>query len=172
MKSFKQFLKEAIEYPGGYYTQSHEGDRLVAHFNTPEERKEWIEDQSNDPNDELIWHSDASRKKALHTKNAVMSALSSIGNEIAKPVANTALKTALGDGLLSEIPINAIEDNIDKINDELSKVRSQISELNAIIQKEKDNEKLKKLNEIKKKKVERANDLVTAWKNWQQRNAS
>lgn len=162
MKSFKEYLAEN-DYPGGYYTQ--DMNRLVAHFNNAKEKEEFDADPRNDPNDELIYRSD----KRMETKKLLGKTASTV-SKYAAPIASTALKTALGNGLLSEVPINYIEDNIEKINDELRKVESLLKQIQVEKLKEQDIEKKKKLEELEKKAQERQKDLIEAWKKYQARN--
>lgn len=166
---FRKFL-ERYDYPGGYYTPAEDGDRLVQHFRTPEERKAW-DDAGNDPHDNLVWHSDASRKKALEAAYHTHKWIATVAKDVLEPIADTAFKAALGDGLLSEIPIRAIQNDINKIEELQRKYEVAYKDIVAKINAEKDLQKQEQLKKVKTKIEERLATLRNLWRKWQDKNA-
>lgn len=161
MKTFKQYLVEN-DYPGGYYNQ--EG-RLIQHFNNKEEKEEFDSDPRNDPNDELIFRSD----KRMKVNQLLGKAKSEIG-KYATPIATAALQGALGDGLLSQVPIEQIENSYDKIQDELRKANDAISQIQAEYKKTKNLERKKQLKKNHEDAIKRKDEILSAWKRYQDKN--
>lgn len=164
MKSFKEYLAEN-DYPGAYYTQDMQ--RMVAHFDNAKEKAEFDADPHNDPNDELIFRSD----KRIKGKQAATKAASTVA-KYAAPIATTALKTALGDGLLSEIPVEQIENTQQAIQAELTKVNNILIQIKAEYAKTKDLNKKKQLEDKFNHYKDRKEQLSEKWKNYQQQNYS
>ena len=158
MTTFRKFLENG--YPGAYYDQ--EGN-LVQHFAKKEDKEKWDQDPSNDTTG-LEYKSDKRVKKDQLVTNAKVGI-----SKYAVPIASTALKTALGDGLLSEVPIEQIENNAERLQEELIKVNQALNDIRKAYLAEKDAEKKKKLEDAFIKASERKKKLSDAYRRYQER---
>lgn len=149
MKSFRQFLLESIDYPGAYYDKDGE---FVTHITNAEQKKKY--DDEN-PNHEYEYISDKRMKK----EHAAKSFASGFHSTITSPLVASAATTALGDGVLGELPQDYIDKHIERLEEEIERLESEIERLHDEIKEEEDEEARKNLEEIYKRKQNKKKEL-------------
>lgn len=151
MKTFRKFIFET-DYPGAYYDEDGE---VIQHFNTHEDKLKYDDENPDHPYEYIS-------DKRMKRDKAVKSAISTISTDILSPIAQTALKTALGEGLLSEIPIEQIENSIEKLDEEIEKIDEALSTIRKMIQEEHEEKMKEYLSQLYEHKVKRRKQLVDA----------
>lgn len=142
MRSFRQFLLESIDYPGAYYDKDGE---FVTHITNSEQKKKY--DDEN-PNHEYEYISD----KRMKREHAAKSFASDFHSTITSPLVASAATTALGDGVLGELPQDYIDKHIERLESEIEQLEADLERLYDEIEEESDEEIKQELEDMYKKK--------------------
>ena len=129
MRSFKKFL-ESINYPGAYYDEKGE---FITHITNQEQKRKFDADH---PNHEYEYISD----KRMKQEHAAKSIASEIHSTITSPLVAAAATTALGDGVLGELPQNYIDKHIERLELEIEQLEMDQERLHDEIENEADEE--------------------------------